>query len=172
MRQELLTDFAKNTALSTGVGLGVGALGKIGMWAAKGGNPIKSIKNVVSNIKRKGERKWNEIRGPSRRAKIDKDIAAHNKDKFGEGQVVSEFWPAVAAGVGAGLGMWGIEQSAKPKEEQTWHKLWKRFGPKKKVKDPKPQEMTDSVDPQPWWRDMDSTLQEMKAEIMETPKKK
>ena len=135
---------------------------------------------------------------------------------------LNELWPAVAAGVGAGLGMWGIEQASKPKEEQTWYKLWKKFGPKKKeekevvakeseelnevlplvvggaaalgagyagykwlkglkdkVKDRKDthkskidQALKDSVEPQPWWNDMDSTLQEMKAEMLSIPKKK
>ena len=32
--------------------------------------------------------------------------------------------------------------------------------------------VTNSADPQPWWRDMTTTLQEMKAEMMENPKKK
>ena len=135
---------------------------------------------------------------------------------------LNEIWPAVAAGVGAGLGMWGIEQASKPKEEQTWYKLWKKFGPKKKVekevvakeseelnevlplvvggaaalgagyagykwlkglkdkvKDRKDthkskidQALKDSVEPQPWWNDMDSTLQEMKADMLSISKKK
>ena len=142
-------------------------------------------------------------------------------EAFTEEQL-NEIWPAVAAGVGAGLGMWGIDQASKPKEEQTWYKLWKKFGPKKKeekevvtkeseelnevlplviggaaalgagyagykwlkglkdkVKDRKDthkskidQALNDSVEHQPWWNDMDSTLQEMKADMLSIPKKK
>ena len=189
---------------------------------------------------------------------------------------LNEVLPAVAAGVGAGLGMWGIDQMSKPHEERTWTKLWRKFGPKKKemgrpgaryhritpisrpkevvakdrwaikplsrkkekevvakdrwaikplsrkkkneqvtnkeseelneflpavagaaalagagyagykwlkglkkkVKDRKDthqdkidQALKDSIDPNPWWNDMDSTLQEMKAEMMVNPKK-
>ena len=136
---------------------------------------------------------------------------------------LNEILPAVAAGAGAGLGMWGIDQMSKPHEERTWTKLWRKFGPKKKEKEAVAKEseeinelgavgalalgaagvgagiagykwlkglkskvkdrtdthqskidkaLKDSIDSNPWWRDMDSTLQEMKAEIMETPKKK
>jgi hypothetical protein len=121
---------------------------------------------------------------------------------------LNEILPAVAAGVGAGLGMWGIEQATKPKEKQTWYKLWKKFGPKKdevavkeglpfamaagaaaigagtagykwlkdlkgKTKDQTDtrhtkidQALKDSIDPQPWWNDVDSTLQEMKKDML------
>ncbi len=47
---------------------------------------------------------------------------------------LNEILPAVAAGVGAGLGMWGIDQMSKPHEERTWTKLWRKFGSKKKEK--------------------------------------
>jgi len=187
-------------------------------------------------------------------------LELHNEELTEE--QLNEILPAVAAGAGAGLGMWGIDQMSKPHEERTWTKLWRKFGPKKKAphaierpdpddaagipsaditptvvtqKDPhrrptpknanspqyqkeseinelgaagalalgaagvgagvagykwlkglkgktKDQKSTrqanidtalkDSIDSNPWWRDMDTTLQEMKAEIMETPKKK
>ena len=146
-------------------------------------------------------------------------LELHNEELTEE--QLNEILPAVAAGAGAGLGMWGIDQMSKPHEERTWTKLWRKFGPKKKekevvakeseelneflpavagaaavagagyagykwlkglkgkIKDRKvthqskiDQALKDSIDSNPGWRDMDSTLQEMKAEIMETPKKK
>ena len=87
-----------------------------------------------------------------------------NEDTLTE-EELNEFLPAVAgAAAVAGAGYAGYK----------WLK-----GLKGKVKDRKvthqskiDQALKDSIDSNPWWRDMDSTLQEMKAEIMETPKKK
>ena len=210
-RNELMKDFAVNTALSAGIGLGAKAAVKIGAWAAAGVHPIKSVRNAIGNIARRGKRGWNKIRGPARQAKIEKDIAKINKktrpDIYKEGKIVAELrseqlneWigPAIAAGAALGGGKWFIDQFEKLEEESEelneflpaalavagvaaagaagWN--WIK-GTKKKVKDRKDthqdkidQALNDSVEPQPWWNDMDTTLQEMKAEIMGTSKKK
>lgn len=82
-----------------------------------------------------------------------------------ESEELNEFLPAVAGAAAlAGAGYAGYK----------WLK-----GLKDKVKDRKDthkskidQALKDSVEPQPWWNDMDSTLQEMKADMLSTSKKK